>query len=656
MKKILIISQALLLYISGMFSIVAYAIENPTGNPIGGGESYSSSVLPGSATCTVTTKSQLLSCLNEENRSPGDLVYIADSAVIDLTGEWNIGIPPGVTLASGRGVDGSLGAHIFTTTKEKESLFIIKGSGVRITGLRIEGPTVNSDFDGIDKCLRYEATGISAIYDGGDDKFEDIEIDNNEMWGWPHRAINLNKTSKERVAHVHHNHIHHNRRRETDSECTPHALGYGIQVDLGDAIIEGNLFNHNRHDIATTGRPYSSYEARYNLVVEGSMDHNFDVHGCHDAPKHPTCHEYPMIAGDTILIHGNTFWDIRDHAITVRGIPFTKADVYNNDFRHKHIFTGPDEEFRNSAIFQNYFVGNLFYEYEGTEKQNNYEISVPPVWSISFGGKYFWSYRIRSSYDPGELSIGDFDGDGAKDLLRSDGSKWYLSSGARESWEEWSAKSESLSNIRFGDFDGDGETDAFKAEGYIWYVSWSAKGSWEFLKASELPISQLTVGDFDGDGISDIWYKIGDQWYISWGGVSSGQATLSSEISLSELRFGDFDGDGRTDIFRTNGSDWFVSWGAQEGWMRLSSSSVQLEKLSFCDMNGDGATDVIRDSINATSKSWKVSYSAQTSWQDLRVFNEGPEDPPDDFISINKTSLADFNGDQKCDVLVRRYL
>ena len=84
---------------------------NPTGNPIGGGAGYSAILT--SYDVYVTTKEELLDGL--ARAAPGRVIYVADTVEVDLTGHIGIEIWGGVTLASGRGRDGSEGALIYAT-------------------------------------------------------------------------------------------------------------------------------------------------------------------------------------------------------------------------------------------------------------------------------------------------------------------------------------------------------------------------------------------------------------------------------------------------------------------------------------------------------------------------------------------------------------
>ena len=79
---------------------------------------------------------------------------------------------------------------------------------------------------------------------------------------------------------VHHNVIQFNRRQEDHDKCDHnYGLGYGVEIDSGSVTIEANVFDHNRHDIASRGLPGAHYTATYNLVLDGAVQQSFDVHG-----------------------------------------------------------------------------------------------------------------------------------------------------------------------------------------------------------------------------------------------------------------------------------------------------------------------------------------------------------------------------------------
>ena len=86
--------------------------------------------------------------------------------------------------------------------------------------------------------------------------------------------------------------IHHNQYQ---------GLGYGVCLDEAETLIEGNLFDANRHSIAGTGRSGSGYEARHNVEMGRSLGHCFDMHGGRDRQ------DGTDVAGGWMHIHHNTF-------------------------------------------------------------------------------------------------------------------------------------------------------------------------------------------------------------------------------------------------------------------------------------------------------------------------------------------------------------
>ncbi len=316
------------------------ADANPTGDPIGGSQGYTHLITTNDY--LVSTRSELLAALDQA--VSGQTVYVADSVAIDLTGLKEIPIASGVTLAGGRGKPGTEGGHIFTTELNTIPLFLVTGPDVRITGLRIQGPDTLRRTEQMQQLLaedRYyslpNSRGIQTVHPR-------LQVDNCELWGWSHAAIFLQEGSTDN--HIHHNFIHHNQR---------HGLGYGVVLDRSNALIEANRFDWCRHHIAGTGRTGTSYEARYNLVLENANSHSFDMHGGRDRG------DGTNIAGDLILIHHNTFQATDVSAVVIRGIPNESAEIYNNWFLHNT----PTESIRQTNA-----TGNLkHYKNQYTQNQ-----------------------------------------------------------------------------------------------------------------------------------------------------------------------------------------------------------------------------------------------------------------------------------------------
>ncbi len=263
-KKVWIISIALLLTASPVSYASAkfYGAEpNNSGNPIGGGYGYSDILSSGEADYVVDTKEELLNALSLA--IPGTIIYVEDVANIDLSSETNILIPQGVVLASGRGRNGSEGALLYSRRPSSFYMFATNGDSIRITGLRIHGP-----FPGQEQLTIY-ARGVYITH-------SHIEIDNCELLGFNHAAV-ITEGSGAVDFHYHHNYVHH---------CQQSGLGYGSTSNESESLIEGNLYDFCRHAIAGTGRWGTKYEARYNIHLEHTIGHVFDMHGERDFDKY----------------------------------------------------------------------------------------------------------------------------------------------------------------------------------------------------------------------------------------------------------------------------------------------------------------------------------------------------------------------------------
>ena len=238
--------------------------SNPTGEPIGGGTGYSRIVRPEDADAIVRTADALLRALEGAAATANKtVIYVADDSLVDLTTASNVAIPGGVTLASGRGRNGSEGALVYTHTVKSARLFRTGGANIRITGLRLEG-----SYPGRER-LTQRPTLMGTYH-------PNVEIDNCEIFAWSCAAVGVGSGATE-GAWVHHNYIHHNQRA---------GLGYGVSLGRVHVLIEGNLFDFCRHAIASSGVPRSGYTARYNVHLENTISHVFDMHGARDFEKY----------------------------------------------------------------------------------------------------------------------------------------------------------------------------------------------------------------------------------------------------------------------------------------------------------------------------------------------------------------------------------
>jgi hypothetical protein len=126
-----------------------------------------------------------------------------------------------------------------------------------------------------------------------------------------------------------------------------------------------------------------------------------------------------------------------------------------------------------------------------------------------------------------------------------------------------------------GDFDGDGKKDLYVFNGSDWsqrYLGMFRSSGTGFSNvqtyASSLPGWTMSandryyVGDFTGDGKQDLWVFNGTNWAIPYFGMlrSNGTSLAMSQVYSSSLPnwtmkpndqhwIGDFDGDGKADLY-----------------------------------------------------------------------------------------------------------
>ncbi len=270
---------------------------NPTGDPIGGGLGYRDIKTTGDF--IVRTLPELLEALKQAKA--GQTIFIPDGVEIDMTGQNNLALPAGVTLAGTRGLNGSLGARLFTTQRHTSPLFRTTGDNTRITGLRIEGPYAGADL------VPFFAQGLSIAH-------HNCHVDNCEIYNWNCVGISAGGGGD---VFIHHNYIHH---------CQLSGYGYGVSTSGCNCFIIANKFDWCRHDIASSGAPGSSYEAAWNWIGENATSHRFDMHGGRDRG------DGTDIAGDWLHIHHNTFLDAKRRAIVIRGVPSQGAEIHHNWF------------------------------------------------------------------------------------------------------------------------------------------------------------------------------------------------------------------------------------------------------------------------------------------------------------------------------------
>lgn len=299
------------------------------GDMIGGGYGYSDIFTTGDY--IVTNEAELHDAFSKAK--PGEVVFMPGDAYINLSDapthfNRTVVIPAGITLASDRGrvkEDGtvSTGAIIATSAQIYHNVLITGGEGIRLTGFVFKGadPGRHVGHHTRTQIVMKDKTGISSYYYRVPNTYgllccyDNIEIDNMEVCGFNTVAIGLANSHKlvENAA-VHHNFIHHNQIK---------GLGYGVRIDGAFVHVKYNMFNYNRHSIASGGMPSCSYIAENNIDMGESLDHYYDMHGGVDR------HDGTNIAGGEVYIRNNSFLGLF-RPFVQRGIPVTAQDFSFN--------------------------------------------------------------------------------------------------------------------------------------------------------------------------------------------------------------------------------------------------------------------------------------------------------------------------------------
>lgn len=334
-------------YLGGSYSMT---IDGVT---FGGGTqypAYTAGVAGGGyAGGTISTRTGLLAALAAA--TSGAVIYVDPTANIALNeaADENILIPAGVTLASNRGVGSSAGGRIYTTKAGSgwgKPLFKSAGNGVRVTGIRIEGECLAENAEGSG-----ESTYRMGLWIDG---HTGCVVDNCDFKGFAYADVFTANCATDGRPWIHHNYFHESQNQHE---------GYGVNVYGGDALIEGNVFHKNRHDVTGDGVSGEMYTFRYNYVTAyllgvTGMSH-IDVHGL--APSE-------IVSGARYDIYNNTCAGGREACVHQRGKPTVGTYIHHNVFYGDSTYAGVSggvpiyQSIPSGSPFGNVFITDNYWE------------------------------------------------------------------------------------------------------------------------------------------------------------------------------------------------------------------------------------------------------------------------------------------------------
>ena len=314
-----------------------------------------------------------------------------------------------------------------------------------------------------------------------------------------------------------------------------------------------------------------------------------------------------------------------------------------------------------------------FYSGDGTHGSSvsmGVALTVNPVASLTFAAAPGTPTAVQNQ---GFMAIGDFNGDGKPDLAVVDSVdslvRVFLGNGTggfTEATGSPYATSYNPTNVAVGDFNGDGNQDLAitTANGGLYQLTvLLGNGSGSFAKAAGSPfalggiIQQFVVGDFNGDGKADL--AVSNDYTSIAILLGTGDGGFSAATSYPTgagpytLAVGDFNNDGKADIAVANnvGGGVTILLGNGTGGFTTATGSpfvsgVYPISLAVGDFNGDGMAD-LAISGDIRNASLTILLGNGTGG-----FTEAPGNPILLEAYLGNIVVADFNGDGKADLAV----
>jgi RHS repeat-associated protein len=350
-----------------------------------------------------------------------------------------------------------------------------------------------------------------------------------------------------------------------------------------------------------------------------------------------------------------------------------------------------------SSNYTRHSILNEIIEYgSGSSRYNSTVFSYQTPDAVDFEQTEYNSSHSYISYKS-TLTIGDFDGDGLKDvftiddpdvdagnysgwkLFANDGDDSFTSAGSGDFGLD-----ESNATFTAVDLNGDGMDDLFIRlfvdRGY--YYPYGVSDKYQYLYALstgssfntpqsisteyyslstlagvkiENSILEANQMDFDGDGLNDILIRASSGWKL-YGFTHNGSSLTfglkcsdNSSLPGDEHKFIDFDGDGKIDLLALD-DDGYEVYALENSDFTLKSSSTLPKKdhhVQYGDFNGDGKTDMFIYGYGTYDWSnWQMRLSTGDGFE-INYIVKKKSNLKDDVVRV-----GDFNGDGSDDLMI----
>src|SRR2546426_42558 len=255
---------------------------------------------------------------------------------------------------------------------------------------------------------------------------------------------------------------------------------------------------------------------------------------------------------------------------------------------------------------------------------------------------------------PVTVHAGDFDNDGKKDLIVSNGTDTvfvlFQNSTNRAEWQAVPLRvGSSTFFTRAGDFDGDGFDDLLAGDNASAAYLVRSNGDQTFAQPQPIVAARgprwVATGDWDKDGNLDFASSnLSTATLTIFLGDGAGGFNLSQEVGGARehtLEGLDYDGDGKLDLALGTGLPGIILYkGAGNGTFRVGGNVPNLgciEYIATGDFNNDGKSDLATTCIDDQNAYAGISVGNGTYKQTLKTpFASGTE----------SAAIADLDGDQ----------